>query len=167
MTGNPYLNLVNGQITQTTATQTSAGSGDAGKIPALDSTGRLATTMMPVGVTPADKLIVTSENLTAGNLVNIYDNSGTPTARNADASNGRLATGFVLAGTTSPAQATVFFEGTITGLMGLTSGLMYLGVAGGASATPVSTSGYSSQQIGTAISATEIIFQPLTAITLA
>ena len=99
------------------AVNSSAGAGDAAKLPLLDANGRLDNTMMPVGIGADTASIVTSENLTAGNLVNIYDNAGTATARKADATTtGKEAMGFVLAGTTSPAAATVYFEGRITGL---------------------------------------------------
>ncbi len=168
MAGNKYLATIAGQLAEVQAIQSSAGAGDAGKIPAVDSTGRLDVTFMPVGIVPEVKLLATSENLTAGNLVNIYDNTGTPTARKADQSNGRIANGFVLVGTTSPAVATVYLESTITGLSALTAGTpMYLGIAGLSTATAPSTSSYISQQIGTAISDTEISFKPYQAITLA
>lgn len=163
-----YLSLPSGQLTEVEATVTSAGAGSAGKIPALDPTGKLSETMMPVGVVPEVKSIVTSENLVAGNLVNIYNNGGTATARKADNSNGRKAHGFVLAGVTSPAAALVYLEGTITGLSALTPGAQqYLGVSGLATATAPSGTGVTSQQIGTAISATEISFEPQMTITLA
>src|SRR5262245_32059841 len=122
MAGRKYLKQSSGQIAEESSIQSSAGAGDAGKIPALDASGRLDNTMMPVGIGAETKVMATSENLSAGMLVNIYDNSGTLTARKADASNGRRAMGFVLAGTTSPANATVYLEGTITGLTSKTPG---------------------------------------------
>lgn len=168
MAGNKYIAQSSGLLTEVAAIQTSAGAGDAGKIPAVDSTGRLDATLMPVGVVPEVKSLVTSENLTAGNMVNVYNNAGTPTARNADNTNGRVAHGFVLAGTTSPAAASVYLEGIITGLSALTAGTqMFLGVAGAATATAPSTSGYIVQQIGVPVSATEIAFNPQQTITLA
>lgn len=163
-----YIALISGEFEEVAAIDTSAGAGSAGEIPALDSTGRLNANMMPVGIVPEVVSVVTSENLAAGDLVNIYDATGTPTARKADCSNGRRAVGFVLAGSTSPAAANVYLEGLVTGLTGLTAGdQMYLDVTGQASATPPSTGGYISQQIGTALSDTVIAFQPLATITLA
>lgn len=168
MAGNKYVSLVSGQLTEISATQSSAGAGDAGKILALDSAGKVDISAMPVGVAQEVKVLATSENLSSGNLVNIYDNGGTATARKADASNGRKAHGFVLASTTSPANANVFLEGTITGLTSLTIGAnMYLSTVGAASATAPSTSGHISQEIGVAISATEITFEPQRTVTLA
>ena len=145
------------------AVDTSAGAGDAGKIAQLDSSGRLDSTMMPVGIGADTASIATSENHPAGDLVNVYDNSGTATARKADATaTGKEAHGFVLAGTTSPAAATVYFEGRITGLSGLTPGArQYLGTSAGArTETAPSTAGNVVQCVGTAVSATELNFEP-------
>lgn len=145
------------------AVNSSAGAGDAAKLPLLDANGRLDNTMMPVGIGADTASIVTSENLTAGNLVNIYDNAGTPTARKADATTtGKEAHGFVLAGTTSPAAATVYFEGRITGLTSLTPGArQYLNTtAGGLTSTAPSTTGNVVQCVGTAVTATELNFEP-------
>ena len=165
---NKYISLASGQLTEIEATVTSAGAGDSGEIVALDSTGRLSTTVMPVGVVPEVKSIVSSENLTAGDLVNIYNNTGTANVRKADNSNGRKAHGFVLAGVTSPAAAIVYLEGTITGLTSLTPGAQqYLGVTGAATETAPTGTGVISQQVGTAISATEISFEPQMTVTLA
>lgn len=164
-----YITLVSGELAEASGVATSAGAGDAGKIVQLDSSGRLDTTMMPVGIAADTKSLVTSENLTAGNLVNIYDNTGTPTARKADGANGREAHGFVLASTTSPAAAIVYKEGTISGLSGLTAGSsLYLSAttAGAITATAPSGSGQISQRIGTALSATEADFAVQRKITL-
>ncbi len=169
MAAQKFLTLISGVVTEIQAILTSAGVADSGKLPALDSTGRLDQTFMPVGVVPDVKTYITSENLSAGNLVNIYDNSSVATARKADCSNGRVAMGFVLAATTSPAVATVYFPGvTNTGLSAMTTGvLQYLSTAGAISSTAPSTSGYISQQVGYAGSATELPFNPQIAIVLA
>lgn len=110
----------------------------------------------------APKTFPTSENLAAGDLVNIYDNAGTPTARKADAATpGKEAHGFVSAATTSPANAEVYYLGIITGLTGLAGGpKMYLAANGAVTATPSNTSGYIYQAVGVRSSATEILFQP-------
>lgn len=168
MTGNKYVALQSGQLAEVVTIQLSAGAGDAGKIASVDSTGRFDVTLMPVGVIPEVINRVTSENLSAGDMVNIYNNASVPTARRADNSNGRKAHGFVLAGTTSPAAANIYLEGIITGLTSLTPGAQqYLGVTGAATETPPSGTGVISQQIGTAVSATEIAFNPLATVTLA
>lgn len=153
------LQLVNGKITQVEATVTSAGVADAGKVPALDSTGHFDPTLMPPGVGANVKLILASENIGAGKYVNIYDDAGTTKVRLADNSNSREAHGFLLDAVTSGNNATVYFEGTNNDLSGLTSGSrQFLATAGGVTATPPTFAGGAtiSQLVGTAISATEI-----------
>lgn len=164
-----YIKLNNGSLTEVEAITSSAGAGDAGKIPALDGSGRIDNTMMPVGIGADTKSIEASENLAAGDLVNIHDSTGEK-VRKADAANARRAHGFVLSAVTSGQNATVYFEGTITGLSGLTPGaLMFLSgsAAGEASATAASGSGDIVQEVGVAVSATEISFEPGRPITLA
>lgn len=164
------IRLIAGVLTETEAIITSAGAADSGKIPALDAAGKIASNMMPTGIGADTKNVVTSENLAAGDLVNIYNNGGVSTARKADASNGRRAHGFTLVAVTSPAAVDVYLENTITGLTGLTAGVtMYLSgsTAGAATATAPSTSAYISQEIGAAMSTTEISFEPQQPVTLA
>lgn len=165
-----YLENNGGQIREVVGTATSAGAGDAGKIPQLDSSGRLDNSLMPSGIGADTEVMESSENLSAGELVNVWNDAGTRKARKADASNGRRAHGFVLTGTTSPNNATVYFSGDITGLTSLTPGNpMYLSgtTAGAATATAPSTAGQISQEIGIAISATAITFEAQQPITLA
>lgn len=162
MAAQKFLTLVSGVKRLVSAVTTSAGAADDGKIPALDASGRLSTTFMPIGIGADTKSLVTSENLSAGNIVNIYDNAGTPTARKADATTaGKEGVGFVLAGSTSPAAALIYFEGTITGLSGLTPGARYYldTTAGLVTTTPPSATGNVLQYIGRAVSATELSFE--------
>ena len=169
MANQTFLTIVNGVKTLASALVTSTGASDAGKIPALDASGRLDGSVMPVGLGADTKAVVTSEALAAGALVSIYDVSGTPTARNADATTpGKPAVGFVLAAVASGGTATVYFEGTITGLTGLTAGTrMYLDTtAGRVTATAPSASGNAVQFVGQAVSATEVSFEPSDPITL-
>lgn len=170
---NKYLALVVGKIKQIEALVTSAGAGDAGKIPALDSAGKLDTSMMPVGVGADTKSIVAFENLTAGDFVNVFDDGGTIKVRKADASsNAKEAHGFVLANVTAPAAATVYFEGTNTARTGLTIGVKYflshstpggVVVAGSIS----TTAGHIIQEIGQSLATTEISFEPQSTVELA
>lgn len=165
-----YLENNAGQIREVSGLTTSSGAGDAGKIPQLDGSGRLDNSLMPTGIGADTEVMATSENLSSGELVNIWNDGGTRKARKADASNGRRAHGFVLAGTTSPNNATIYFSGDITGLTSLTPGNpMYLSgtTAGAATATAPSTAGQISQEIGIAISATAITFEAQQPITLA
>lgn len=158
MAGNKYLTISSGIDTMVAATQTSAGVGDANKIVALDASGKLDSTMMPAGMGVDAKSMVTSENLAVGDFVNIYNNTGTITARKADNSNTRPAHGFVLTSSTSPAANTIILTGINNQLSGMTVGArQYLSTTGARTETPV-TSGIH-QYLGIAISATELEFE--------
>lgn len=140
---------------------TSAGAGDSGKLAALDAAGKLDTSFMPTGIGADTAAVATSENLSAGDLVNIYDATGTATARKADATTtGKEAHGFVLAATTSPAPATVYFEGSNTAVTGLTPGNQFLQTTAGLSgSTAPSATGNVVQRVGVAVSATLLNFE--------
>jgi hypothetical protein len=158
------LQLVNNLLTEVAAIVTSAGVADAGKIPALDSTGRLDMSILPSGIGANTKIVVASEALAAGDFVNLYDNAGTLNCRKADASAasaGKRAHGFVLAAVSASASATVYFAGPNTQLTGLTPGTTYVlshttpgGVVALASGT--STAGHILQEVGVSTGATEI-----------
>jgi len=122
------LQLIDNLFTEVESPTSSAGAGDAGKVPALDGSGRLDASFLPVGIGADTKLVVASEALAAGDFVNLYNNAGTLTARKADASAasaGKRAHGFVIAAVSSGANATVYFEGPNTQLSGLTPGTTY------------------------------------------
>ena len=158
------MTLVAGVRALVAAIQSSAGAGDAGKIPALDAAGKLDTTMMPTGVGAETKSLATSESLAAGDLVNIYDATGTSTARKADATTaGKEAHGFVLAGSTSPGPATVYLAGINTQCTGLTAGPQALAITAGkcvSIASAPASAGNVNQFVGVALSATELDFVP-------
>lgn len=165
-----YIKQVSGVLTEQEALVSSAGAGDSGKIPALDSTGRLSTSMMPVGVAADTASIGSSENLVAGDFVNIWNEAGTAKVRKADAATaGKEAHGFVLAAVTSPAAATVYFEGQNTQVSGQTPGVVFLSATtpGVATATAPSGSGNIIQTVGIATSATSINFELGTKVVLA
>ena len=165
-----YIKNNSGQLAEVEATVSSTGATEAGKIVALDGSGKLDVSTLPTGIGATTKVAATTENLSAGNLVNLFNDGGTIKARKADASNGRRAHGFVLTGVTSPNNATVYLDGTITGLTGLTPGAAYYlsgSTAGAATATAPTTASYISQEIGIALSATEINFEEQQPITLA
>lgn len=141
------------------AAASSAGAGDAGKIAQLDPSGRLDSTMLPVGVGADTAAIVTSEALVAGDLVNIWDSTGAKVRKADPATAGKEAHGFVLAGFASGATATVYFEGTNTSVTGLTPGPQFLGAtAGKAASTPPTGAGKVVQRVGFATSATTLNF---------
>lgn len=167
MAGRKYLIWDGSKLTQEAGVQTSAGSGDATKYPALDSTGKLDTSFLPTGIGADTASITSSENLAAGDLVNIWNSTGAK-VRKADATTtGKEAHGFVLAVVTSGDPATVYFEGTNTQVSGLTPGVQFLQTTAGTSgATAPSSSGNVVQRVGFATSATTLNFQSEDPITL-
>jgi len=121
-------------LTITNGKNTSAGAADAGKLAALDAAGKLDLTMMPTGIGPDTASILTSEALAAGDLVNVYNNAGTANVRKADATtSGKEANGFVLAAFGSAVMASVYFEGSNTSVTGLTPGPQFLATTAGGS----------------------------------
>lgn len=168
MAAKKFLRNIAGTITEIFGVVTSAGAGNDGDIPALDSTGRLDISLMPVGIGADTKVIVASEALAAGDFVNVWNSTGAK-VRKADATtDGKKAHGFVLASVLSAGNATVYFEGTNTQVTGQTPGDVFLTTTAGiASATAPSASGNVVQRVGVALSATEISFEPTQQIVLA
>lgn len=160
----PILTIgTSGQMEEVSSAASSAGAGDSGKIVALDANGLLNLNMMPAGVGAAIATVTASENLAAGDVVNIYNNAGTPNVRKADATTtGKEATGYVLSAVTSSNAAEVRMNGVISGLSSLTTGTIYYlsTTAGGITSTPPTGSGNVLQEIGAAISATALSFAP-------
>ena len=103
-----------GRLKEEQAAQTSAGAGDANKVPRLNANGKIDDTMLPaLGV--ASRTINASENLAAGDKVNIYDNSGTEAVRKANASDvTKPCHGYVKDAVTSGNPATVYTDGQNT-----------------------------------------------------
>jgi len=168
MAAKKFLRFLNGVFTEVFGVQTSAGAGNAGDIVALDDTGRLDNSLMPIGIGADTKSITTSEALAAGDWVNIWNSAGAK-ARKADATTaGKEAHGFVLAAVASGASALVYFEGTNTQVTGQTPGPVFLQTtAGTGGATVPSASGNVVQNLGVALSATEVNFERGTPVTLA
>jgi len=163
MAAKKYLSNLAGRIQEVIATIVSAGAANDGDLVALDSTGRLDTSVMPVGIAPEVTNAPASENLTGGNLVNVWNDSGTVRVRKADATTaGKEANGFVLAAVTSGATATVYHEGKNTGVSGLTPGARYYlsTTAGGVVSTAPTGSGNVVQFIGHTTAAGELLFEP-------
>ena len=162
MAAKAYVRRVAGRFLEVLGTVVSAGAANGGDIVALDDTGHIDPSIMPTGYGADVKVVVASEALTASALVNLWDNSGTINARNADNSaEGKEANGFVLAGVASGANATVYFSRAITGLSGLTDGARcYLGTGGAVTQTPVTGAGKVDQYVGRATSASTMSFEP-------
>jgi len=166
-----YLKQNAGVVTEIEATVTSAGAGNAGNIPALDSAGLLSTTVMPIGIGADTASILASEGLAAGDMVDVYDNAGAATCRKADATtSGKYAAGFVLAAVESAANATVYFSGINNQVSGLAAGArLFLGAAtpGGVVSMAPSASGNVVQGVGRALSTTSMVFELSAPIVLA
>ncbi len=128
MAGQKFFALIANKLKEIAGVQTSAGVGDAGKIPALDSTGKLNVSLFPAGIGPELIIAPTSESLAAGDYVNLYSNSGVLTLRKADATNNsKPADGFVIANSTSPASNSMYYLGVSNDFMtGLTVGTEYV-----------------------------------------
>lgn len=168
MAAKKFLRLVSGVFTEIAATVTSSGSGNDGDLVALDASGRLDNSVMPVGIGADTKSITASEALAAGDWVNVWNSSGAK-VRKADATTaGKEAHGFVLAAVSNGATALVYFEGTNTQVSGQTPGNVFLQTtAGTGGATIPSASGNVVQNLGIAVSATEVNFERGTPVTLA
>ena len=166
-----YLKQENGVLKEQEATVQSTGATDAGKIVALDTSGKLDNSVLPTGVGDETKIVPAYEDLSAGDFVNFFDDAGTVKVRKADAStSGKYADGFVLTAVTTGNNATVYLSGINNQLTGLTGGSYYYlsaSIPGAGTTTPPSGSGEVVQRLGKALSATEIAFQPGDSIILA
>lgn len=169
MAAKKFLRLISGVLTEVFGVQTSAGVANAGDIVALDDTGRIDNTMMPVGIGADTAQLVASEALTGGNWINVWNDAGTAKMRKADGTvAGKEVDGFVLAAVSSGATGTAYFEGTNTQVTGQTPGSVFLQTTPGlCGATVPSASGNVVQRVGTAVSATAVNFERGTPVTLA
>lgn len=140
----------------------SAGAADSGKMAQLDATGRLDTSVMPNGIGADTRIVIASEALSAGDIINIYNNAGVANVRKADGStSGKAANGYVVAAAADGGNALVYFENTNAQMSGMTPGTQYLSATtpGKSTSVPPSGPGNVVQIIGFATSATEMNFQ--------
>lgn len=157
-----YLGLAtNGIMQEVSAITTSSGAGDANKIVETGADGKIDPSLIPGSEVIT---IVAGENLSAGDLVNLYDDAGVGKVRKADASSGisKSAIGYVLSSATSGASVAVYFEGVISGLTGLTAGENYFLSAtnpGKVTATAPTATGHICQFIGKARSSSILVFE--------
>jgi len=169
MAGNKYVerNSTTGLFTEVASTQTSAGVGDAAKIPALDATGRLAASMMPVGIAAERVTVTAASALSQWDLVNIYDDTGTLKARKADAGTNKYAVHGFCPDAIPSGTGEVQFEGVIT-TTGLTPGgrIFASETPGGWTQTAVTGAGKMHQDIGFAVSTTAFFLQATPPVTL-
>ena len=164
MAAKSFLRLVAGKLQAITAVVTSAGAGNDGDLVALGSDGKLDASLLPSEALSEDSYsLATSENLAAGDFVQIWNDGGTPKLRLADNSNLREVDGYVKTASTSPAVNTIFLEGVNANQSGMTPGArQYLDTVGGVTETPlvpITDTGKIHQYLGKAISATELDFE--------
>lgn len=110
-----------------------------------------------------------SEALVAGNFVNIHASSGAKIRKANATDDTKPVHGFVPSAILSAAAGSMIGPGrVIPGLSGLTPGATYyLDTTGGAiTDTPPSASGNLVQEVGLAVSATELLFNPKVGVTI-
>jgi hypothetical protein len=154
-----------GKVSEEISVATSVGAGSSGKIPALDTIGKLDKSMMPIGIGIDTIPAVATEEIAAGSLVNLYDVGGVLKMRNADATtDGKVAKGFVTALVASAATGTVLLSGNLnTSASGLTPGgdvFLAVGATGAVTQTAPTGAGNVVQKVGIALSADTFIFEP-------
>jgi hypothetical protein len=162
MAAKKFLRNVAGILTEIFGVQSSAGVGNAGDIVALDDTGRIDDSMMPVGFGSESIVLPADEALAAGDFVNIFNDAGTTKVRLADASGGvaKKADGFVLDNVAEAADATVYYGNLNNEKTGLTKATrQYLSglVPGGTTETAPTTTAHIVQPLGKSTIATEMI----------
>ena len=163
MTAQRFLTRAGGKTKQMQGKAASTGAPDAGALVALDDTGRLDQSVMPLGIGVQVDILPASEALDAGDFVNIFDDAGAAKVRKADNSNGRAADGFVTTAVAVSADATVHpLDGVNAAMSALSPGKEYwLGTAGDVTGTPLdetdpANANKISQQLGKALSVTEL-----------
>jgi hypothetical protein len=159
--GEDFLTLATQQITANAINPDNLASADFGDFTCNGTNCSIDNgTATPLGTYTA------SENLSAGDLVSFWNDTGTVKVRQSDADDGQggEAHGYVLAAVTSGNNATVYTQwGTVvTDQSGLTLGApVYLSAtAGQATSTAPSTTGQVLQRVGIALSATTYLFTP-------
>lgn len=120
------------------------------------------------GVGIGARTLMASEALTAGDLVNVWNDAGTSKLRRASAAaKGREANGWVTAGAEAGALATLNLGGVSTSMSGLTVGKLFLSTTPGQVQSLAPTGpGQVVQRVGFAFTPAEFMFQPFVSITL-
>lgn len=160
-----FITLDNGRqkLTDIESVNASSGATDAAKLVRTAGDGKLDPSLMPTGVGADTLSLPSSENLSAGDFVNVWDDSGTPSVRKADASvAGKEADGYVVDAVTAGQSALVYFEGRNSALTALSVGVRYYlsaGTPGGTTATPPVATGNVVQYLGRASTTTSLVFE--------
>lgn len=164
-----YIKNNAGTLTEIEGKVVSAGAGDAGKIVALDATGKIDNSILPVGIGKDTQQISATENISPGGWINVFNNAGAFGVRKADGTTiGKECHGFILDAATTGNPVTVYFEGTNTQVTGQTPGVVFLSTtAGQGTANAPNASGNVVQRLGVATSATSVSFEAAQPIVLA
>jgi len=157
-----FITLVNGIQSEVVPATSSAGAATAGQVIALNAAGQLDSTMLPAGTGLDTTTAVTSAAISAGQMVNLYNNAGVLTARPADCTTtGSEANAYALSAFGSGVTGTFYLAGNVTGMSGLTPGSIYfLSTVGAVTLTPTSTAGSINQIVGKSLSTTSLAFAP-------
>lgn len=157
-----YISISGSGHLEKSATVISAGVGNAGQIPALDANGLLDPSVMPSGITPDQKAGTSNGAITAKDLV-YMEAAGTIARASAAAGTPHRCDGWATTSVATGQPVIMQLEGKISGLTGLVAGTKYFlsnTTAGGLTATPPSATGEMWQYVGTAMSTTELNFEP-------
>jgi hypothetical protein len=157
---NTYLDIdtTTGRLKRVTATDTSSGATDGGKVVALASNGKIDPTLIDsTALGGGGDAIVCTEALSAGDWVNIVLSGGVRKCRKALATDSsKPAHGFVTSAFASGATATVYRSGTNTkiALTGFSSSdigapvFLSATTSGATTKTPPSSTGQLLQRLG-------------------
>lgn len=163
-----FLSWVTGRVTEVQPVASSAGAGDAGKMIQLDSNGLLDSSLMPSGIGADQKSGTSNGTITIRDLCYV-ETAGT-IARASAAAAGNQCIGWATSSVATANPVIIQLEGKISGLSGLTPGARYFlsdVTPGGLLIAPGPTgAGKLAQYVGTAVSATELDFEPDDAILL-
>lgn len=143
---------------RTVVATTLGGAGNADKVVATGAGGFLDASLFPAGIGQDILTVPATEAIAAGAQINLWNNSGVLSMRNADAtaaSAGKKSDGFVQSAVASGASGQAYRTGgPNTGVTGLTVGSDYFLGAGGAVTTVQNVnSGQTDQYIGKATAA--------------
>ena len=135
---------------------------------ALKLVGTLDSAMIADDSIAPDKMatpqVVASEALTAGSMVNVWNDKGAFKVRKADASLGYEAHGFVVQAVAINTSVRVLFNGYNPYVANLVPGTQYLSTGGAVTAQPPSTTGRLVQRVGFAPLSVVLDFSPAQAI---
>ena len=157
-----------GEYVETPGTVSGGTVGQAGNIPALDNSGRIDPTLMPVGVVADTYSGTAFENIQNGAFV--YIRSDGQVANATGVPGGIEAMAFALVGVSTGQSVLVYFEGRNTSLGSLTPGKRYYlsdSVPGGLTGVPIVGADKIHQYLGRAVTSNTLSFEPGESIILA